>query len=70
MAQTTLGRPKHAVDKDQLEFLKSLNFTWEDISTIMGVSAKILQRRAKEWNISNYAAISDGDGCCHTWSFK
>ena len=61
MAQAALGRPKHAVDRDQLEFLKSLNFTWEDISSIMGVSVKTPQCRAKEWNIANYAGISDGE---------
>ena len=62
MAQATppsKGRPKLSVDRDQLEYLKSLHFTWEDISCMMGVSIKTLQRRAKEWNIFTFTAITD-----------
>ena len=57
----SLGRPKAAVDGDKLEFLNSLHFTWRDISAILGVSVKTLQRRAKEWNITTYSTLIDSE---------
>lgn len=57
----SLGRPKAAVDRDKLEFLRSLHFTWRDISAILGVSVKTLQRRAKEWNITTYSTLIDSE---------
>ena len=54
-----LGRPRTFVDRTQLEYLRALSFTWSEISTILDVSIKTLQRRAKEWNILTYSAISD-----------
>ena len=57
MAQA--GRPPLPVSKEQLVFLRSLKFTWADISAILGPSVKTLQRRAKEWNILTYSQISN-----------
>ena len=56
---TSSGRPKVFVDRDKLEFLRSVHFTWEEISAILGVSVKTLQRRAKEWSIRTYCTITD-----------
>ena len=58
---STRGRPRALVDWEKLEFLKSLHFTWEDVSAIVGVSAKTLQRRAKEWNICTYFTLTDSE---------
>ena len=55
----TPGRPKRFVDREQLEYLRSLRFTWSEISSLLGASPKTLQRRAKEWNITTYSNISD-----------
>ena len=56
---TSSGRPKVFVDRDKLEFLRSVHFMWEEISAILGVSVKTLQRRAKEWSIRTYCTITD-----------
>ena len=53
------GRPKTFVDREQLEYLRSLRFTWNEISSLLGVSSKTLQRKAKEWDITTYSNISD-----------
>ena len=53
------GRPKTFVDREQLQYLRSLRFTWNEISSLLGVSSKTLQRKAKEWNITTYSNISD-----------
>lgn len=52
------GRPRIPVDRDQLQYLRELNFTWSEVSSILGVSIKTLQRRAKEWNILTYSIIT------------
>ena len=36
------GRPSLPVNKEQLVFLRSINFTWADISTILGPSVQIV----------------------------
>lgn len=63
MAEATLpthsGRPKHQIDEDQLKVLRSLHFTWQEISQIVGISVKTLQRRAKEYGITRFSAITD-----------
>jgi len=53
------GRPEKFVEREQLEYLRSLRFTWSETASLLGVSSKTLQRKAKEWNISTYSSISD-----------
>lgn len=53
------GRPRSCVEKEKLEYLRSLTFTWEETAALMGTSSKTLQRRAKEWNIPSYSTVSD-----------
>jgi hypothetical protein len=53
------GRPRCFVDKEQLEYFRSLNFTWGETAALMGTSSKTVQRRAKDWNIPRYSTISD-----------
>ena len=55
------GRPSLNVDREQLQFLRSLQFSWKDISTILCVSPSTLRRRAKEWNIQTFSMITDLD---------
>lgn len=54
-----VGRPPLPVDRDCLAYLRSLNFTWAEVSSVLGVSSRTLQRRAKEWNISRFTVIAD-----------
>ena len=58
-AEGSTGRPRITVDKEQIEILRSLRITWEEISLMMGVSVKTLQRRARDYNIKRFSAITD-----------
>lgn len=58
---TTKGRPRKDILKDQLEYLLSLRFTWKEIASLVGVSAKTVRRRAEEWDITKYTPILDED---------
>ena len=53
------GRPPIPVDKDSVAYLRSLKFTWKEISNVLGISTKTLCRRAAEWDISTYSTITD-----------
>ncbi len=55
------GRPRCQVEREQLQHLRSLRFTWTEIAAILETSSKTIQRRAKEWNIETYSIISDHD---------
>ena len=59
VGQPGRGRPKLSVDREQLGFLRSLKFSWDDISAILCVSRNTLRRRAKEWYIRTFSSISD-----------
>lgn len=55
------GRPTVSIDGEKVEFLRSIHFNWADISAIVGVSPKTLQRRARKWNIPAYSMITDSE---------
>ena len=55
------GRPCKSVDRELLGHLRELRFTWEQISSLLGVSSKTLQRRARQWGITTFGSISDED---------
>ena len=55
---STAGRPKVNVDCSHVQFLRSLHFSWSEISSILNISVKIL-RRAKDWNFTTYTNVSD-----------
>ena len=38
------GRPKFDIDKEQLEYLLSLSFSWSDIAALLGISRTTLYR--------------------------
>jgi hypothetical protein len=56
------GRPKLNVTQEQIEFLRSLHFSWEKIAQLLQVSIPTLQRRRREFRINDsleYSDISD-----------
>lgn len=55
------GRPRFDIGMDQLVYLSSLNFSWNSISLIMGVSRMTIYRRRREFNMLGDASqhISD-----------
>lgn len=59
MADNRPGRKPIQVDRDTLTYLKSLGFSWKEISDILGPSRKTLCRRAAEWGIATYSTVTD-----------
>ena len=45
------GRPPFIVAKEQLEYLRSLSFSWTDIALLLGVSRMTLYRRRQEFGM-------------------
>ena len=45
------GRPRFLVTQDQLEHLRSLSFTWTDISSLLGVSRMTIYRCCQEFGM-------------------
>ena len=54
-----VGRPPLPVDRNCLAYLRSLNLSWSEISNVLGVSARTLQRRASDWNITRFTVITE-----------
>ena len=56
-----VGRPLLSVDMYEVEFLRSLRFTWTDIASLLGVSRSTLYRRITIANLTNqnYSTLSD-----------
>ena len=63
LAQPGRGRKRYEITKDQVEHLRSLYFSWEAIAGILQVSISTLQRRCKEFGLSDsaYSEISDDE---------
>ena len=57
------GRPSISVDMYEVEFLKSLGFTWTDIARILEISRSTLYRRIAESGlpIQGYTDITDAN---------
>ena len=54
------GRPQKAVNEEELRYLReTLGYTWNEISSLLSVSSKTLQRRAADWGIHKFTGISD-----------
>ena len=56
------GRPMFSVEKDQIEYLHSLHFSWPEISNLLGISRMTLYRRNRDFGLlqtPNRAVSSD-----------
>ena len=57
------GRPALNITKEQIEYLRSIHFSWEKIAQLLHVSVSTLQRRRRALGISenfeHYSDISD-----------
>ena len=62
----TRGRPRFDVTKEQLEYLRSMSFTWTDIGNILGVSQMTLYRRRRDYGLDSEPTnpSSDADLSC------
>ncbi len=47
------GRPKFDISCDQLEYLSSMSFTWEQIASMLGVSRMTVYRRRIEYGLTS-----------------
>ena len=45
------GRPVFSVEKDQIEYLHSLHFSWPEISNLLGISRMTLYRRRRDFGL-------------------
>ena len=45
------GRPRFTISRDQLIYLRSLNFSWSNIAGLLGVSRYTVYRRRDEYNL-------------------
>lgn len=50
-ATSRRGRPRFEVSSDQIEYLRSLCFSWTDISSLLGISRMTLYRRRQEFGL-------------------
>jgi len=60
----TSGCPRVSVNVDEIEFLRSLRFSFKEIAKILGISRATLYRRLDEEGLSSnctYSNISDQD---------
>lgn len=57
------GRPFLHINIDQVEMLRQVGYTWQEVADAVGVSRTTLWRRLQEQNvtISSYTDISDAD---------
>ncbi len=58
------GRPAIDVHMEEVEYLRSLRFSWTKIAEIVGISRRTLYRRLGEWDLPieiNYAILSDSE---------
>ena len=55
------GRPKFDITKQQLEYLRSLGFTWVQIAKLVGVSRMTIFRRRQEFEMAESFNMSITD---------
>lgn len=59
------GRPALNITKEQIEYLRSIHFSWEKIAQLLHISVSTLQRRRRVLGISDnfeqYSDISDDE---------
>ena len=47
----SVGRPRFQISREQLVYLRSLNFSWSAIARLLGVSRYTVYRRRDEFNL-------------------
>lgn len=54
------GRPPFSVERNQIQYLQSLGFSWTEMSTIIGVSRMTLYRRRRDFDLlqSRYRGVN------------
>ena len=60
----TIGRPRILIDLEDVEFLRSVRFSWVQIADIFGISRSTLYQRLDEEGIcrlTSYTEIADTD---------
>ena len=55
------GRPRFSIEREQLVYLRSLRFSWVDISNLLGVSRMTVYRRRVEFDLVDDDATTDVD---------
>ena len=55
------GRPSFEVSCDQIEYLRSLSFSWTDIASLLGISRMTLYRRRRVFGLTNVGTTLDDD---------
>lgn len=50
---TGAGRPVIVVEREQIEFLRELHFSWVKIASLLGISESTLRRRRRELNLND-----------------
>ena len=60
-----LGRPRFDISREQLQYLRSMSFTWVQISEILGVSHLTIYRRRQEYGMMENPSdnITDSELC-------
>jgi DNA invertase Pin-like site-specific DNA recombinase len=53
------GRPAIDVDMNEVEYLRSLRFTWTKIANILGISRSTLYRRLDEEGVSQHTTFTN-----------
>ena len=55
------GRPRVAIDDEQLKFLVESRFRTKDIAQIFGCSTRTIERRKSDLQLANYSSITDAE---------
>ena len=48
------GRPRVIISLEQLQYLRSLNFSWTQISDLLGVSRMTVYRKRRDFGMENF----------------
>lgn len=57
-------RPSLEAHQEEVEYLRSLRFSWTKIAEILEISRSTLDRKTEEWNLPadvQYSQLSDSD---------
>ena len=54
MRRQQRGRPQFIISRDQLEYLRSMRFSWHQISNLLGVSRMTVYRRRRDFGILDF----------------